>query len=675
MCENCGYTESEPSVGLNFTLNDDGESYSVSGIGVCTDLLIVIPSEYEGKPVTAIKNNAFYGWDVMTGVVIPSSVTKIGACAFYGCTKLEKINIPDTVTEIGEDAFYQTAFQSGEKNWVDGSLYIGKHLIKVERDVTGAYVIREGTKSIADSAFSSCSKILKVTIPDSVVAIGEKAFSGCSRLGQVTIGKAVRRIGSNAFYRCNSLNGVHISDLAGWCGTNFGSYEGNPLYYAKKLYLNNELITDLVIPEGVTRIGDYTFYGYESLTSFTIPNTVTSIGEYAFYDCDMLTMVTVGDGVTSIGYRAFGGCENLTSVTIPFIGEKADGTGSTRMIDVFGISGGWGSAYLPKSLATLVVNGGCIPDEAFEWCSSLTSVTLGDGVTSIGEEAFYYCSSLATVIIGDGVTGIGEKAFYNCSNLAAITYNGTFEQWNAISRDSRWNNNTGEYKIVCTDGEYNKYYLASTSTSVNLSSDNSFYQIIDIACTYSTVYWYSEDTDIVGCMWGTFENDISQLHLTGKSAGTAIVYIYCSDNGELADATELITLTVTVDDRDDDENTAPDIPTEEIELLYIHYYREDKAYDEWGFWIWEQNGNEGQLYAMEYSDEFGGLMICELSDIGEDVLTNGIGVIPRRLDDWVKDGEDDRLVQFSELIADENNCYHLYILEGDINIYSADMLK
>ena len=138
---------------------------------------------------------------------------------------------------------------------------------------------------------------------------------------------------------------------------------------------------DVVVPEGVTSIGNAAFYWCRSLTSVTIPDSVTSIGYGAFTGCSSLTSVTIPDSVTSIGERAFWGCSSLTSVTIP------DGVTS-------------------------------IGESAFSGCSSLTSVTIPDGVTSIGEGAFSGCSSLTSVTIPKGVTSIGHDAFWGCSRLA-----------------------------------------------------------------------------------------------------------------------------------------------------------------------------------------------------------------------------------------------------------------
>ena len=124
-------------------------------------------------------------------------------------------------------------------------------------------------------------------------------------------------IDKGAFSECKNLTKVFVEDIAAWCGIDFGNYGANPLYCAHHLYSDdNTEITDVVIPNGVTSIGKFTFYGCYGLTSITIPNSVTSIGEKVFYDCTGLTSVTIGNSVTSIGSLAFYYCSELTSVTV-----------------------------------------------------------------------------------------------------------------------------------------------------------------------------------------------------------------------------------------------------------------------------------------------------------------------------------------------------------------------
>lgn len=189
------------------------------------------------------------------------------------------------------------------------------------------YIV-SGYESIADSG--------EVIIPDKdvgeygnlkVFGIGDRAFAGCNEITSMVIPSSITEIGKDAFFGCDSLTSVYISDLAAWCNISFGNSIANPLYYTHKLYLNETLITDLVIPEGVIEIKAHAFAYCRSLTSVTIPDSVTSIGEYAFGYCYSLTSVMISDNVINIGSYAFSFCTSLTSVIIPAgvesIGERA----------------------------------------------------------------------------------------------------------------------------------------------------------------------------------------------------------------------------------------------------------------------------------------------------------------------------------------------------------------
>ncbi len=222
--------------------------------------------------------------------IIPNSVTYIGGEAFYARSNLTSINIPNSVTDIGTDAF--------------------SHCINLT-----SITIPESVIYIGMGAFRDCKNLTSITIPNSVTYIGSQAFYDCSSLTSINIPESVTDIENGAFEGCESLDEVHITDLAAWCNIDFDDYNANPLCCAKNLYLNGTLVTDLIIPEGVTAIKNYAFSECSSLTSITIPNSVTSIGYIAFLRCYRLTSITIPENVTYIESGAFADCWNLTSIT------------------------------------------------------------------------------------------------------------------------------------------------------------------------------------------------------------------------------------------------------------------------------------------------------------------------------------------------------------------------
>ena len=328
-------------------------------------------------------------------------------------------------------------------------------------------VIPDGVRRIGEGAFFKCSSLMSISIPNSVTSIGNGAFWGCDSLTSVIIPDSVTSIGNFAF-NCTSLTDVYYQgDLRGWLKIEFGF--GHPMCCAKNLYINGQLLQgDIVIPEGMEKIGVWTFRNCSGLTSITIPNSVTSIGEGAFSVCSGLTSITIPDSVTSIGDSAFQGCRSLTSITIPdsvtSIGEGAFyGCSSLTSITIPDSVTSIGDIVFYNCIGlksiTIPDNVTSIGDRAFYNCIGLKSITIPDSVTSIGWNAFYGCSSLTSIVIPKSVTSIGERAFGWCGMLTStsINFQGSMKQWKAIDKESSWNYDTGSFTITCTDGVLDKY--------------------------------------------------------------------------------------------------------------------------------------------------------------------------------------------------------------------------
>ena len=282
VCQVCG--ERQPSEGLEFMLNSDGQSYSVVDIGTCTDTDVVIPKVYEGLPVTTIGYGAFKWCDNLTSVTIPDSVISIDEEAFDDC-----------------NSALCTEYQFGK--YVGDSTNPYAVLIELTNKNLTTYEIHPNTKIIARGVFQDCHSLTNITIPDSVTGISDWAFENCNNLTSVTIGDSVTSIGNSAFNNCYALTSVTIPDSV----TSIGNYAFSGCY----------VLTSVTIPDSVTSIGNYAFSHCYVLTSITIPDSVTSIGNGAFCNCDALTSITIPDSVTSIGDSAFYSCSNLRSVTIP----------------------------------------------------------------------------------------------------------------------------------------------------------------------------------------------------------------------------------------------------------------------------------------------------------------------------------------------------------------------
>lgn len=346
-------TEPPASEGLAFNVYD---TYcEVSGIGTCVDKDVVIPSTYNGLPVTRIADKAFEFCSSLNSVTIQGGVTGIGDSAFLGCPILSSVTIPDSVTDIGRSAFEECNYLT-------------------------SIVIPDGVTSISKGLFDDCINLTSVKIPDGVTSIGDSAFSGCTKLTDIAIPDSVTSIGWGAFYECNSLK-YNIIDDAYYFGNS-----NNPFMVLVK---TKYTITSCDIHRDTKFIASDAFSGCKDLSSVTIPEGVTQIGAFAFADCWSLTDITIPSSVTSIDNRAFSGC---TSLEYNVYGNACYlGNSSNPFYALISAE----STYIDSCdihTDTKIISGA-----AFQYCSQLTSISIPTGVTFIGCEAFSACDTLTSI--------------------------------------------------------------------------------------------------------------------------------------------------------------------------------------------------------------------------------------------------------------------------------------
>ncbi|MBQ4578981.1 MAG: leucine-rich repeat protein [Clostridia bacterium] len=296
--------------------------------------------------VTHVGDYAFAEYPSLYAVSVASG--SVGKLAFYKCNALLAVDLLEGVTNVGQQAFDECA---------------------------SLVAVSCAAETIGRGAFQKCESLSVVELLEGVKEIGLEAFDHCTDFS-ISFPTTMEKV-DNAFFGCSGVE-VHITDLAAWCGIQFSFSYANPIYeWQGLLYLNGELITDLVIPEGVTAIGDYAF-DCRSITSVTFPKSLTSIGTGAFHYSG-IEKVTIPGTVTTFGNGAHG---------------------------------------------------------AFEGSARLTSVTLEDGLTVLGRNMFKDCGQLETVNVNNTLQQIGDTAFYNCTKLRGMTLPETVNYigWSAFAQ-------------------------------------------------------------------------------------------------------------------------------------------------------------------------------------------------------------------------------------------------
>lgn len=461
-------TNASTDVNLVFEVGGDGNYRVASYTG--SEKKVVIPALYDGKAVTEIGSSAFENNESLEAVTLPSSITIIDSNAFKNCSSLKDVYVEDIATIL--NVIFVTAESNPLSN--GANLYVGSELFTT-------LALNEGVTKLKKYAFYNCTSLKNIVLPSSLKDIGNDAFTGveiesadvwgnhytcfsktnlktisfngkkvyndfqglksletiilkegveeiersafsnCSNLRKIVLPTTLNKIEAYAFYNLFKIEEVHISDLASFLNIERENVYSSPIYNTNKLYINGNLVTELVIPESVTEIDDYTFYGAKFLSKIVFNDTITRIGERAFFGAENLNELVFGNsrGIT-FGREAFAIINNEdVSVTVPsleiWMSYNFLAPGASPFVSVynnsvlkFGNTPFDGHLVVPESITS-------IGDHAFEDVNNMETITIHDGVTSIGESAFDGCGAIASVYIGEGVKTVGEKAFQYCS--------------------------------------------------------------------------------------------------------------------------------------------------------------------------------------------------------------------------------------------------------------------
>lgn len=403
-----------------YTVDKNGNA-TITDVDTSISGEIVIPSNLDGYPVTAIGANAFNACDDLIGVTIPNTVESIGYMAFaylnieevilgnnvktiggqafYQSYELSTIHIPASVESIGDIAFgycgmtnitvdTENKFYSNDEYGVLFNKEKTELIKYTSYNERTSYVIPDTVEVIERFAFLEAYYLTEVTMGDNLTTIGADAFFDCVKMTELKIGKNVSLIGDEAFGGCKSLTNVIIPE--------------NVVYFGARAFAYCINLSKVTISEGVSDIGSFAFMYCTALESITIPDSVKSIGEKAFAFCEKLATVNISDDVKNIGTHVFSNTAFYND-TANWVNNALYAGNHLVEANTEIIAGD----YTIKTGTITIVKA------VFENCAGITSVTIPSTVTEIPEDAFNSCTNLVNIILHDSLTSIGGNAFYD----------------------------------------------------------------------------------------------------------------------------------------------------------------------------------------------------------------------------------------------------------------------
>ncbi len=426
---------------LKYTPNQDNVTCTLIGFGDCTDERIVIPPKNEdGKVVTGL------------------SITSVGASH----KNITEIILPESIVSV--KAFNAHLLPNLHLNKYEGGSYLGTasnpyyaliyYESRLDSNASPDAVIHPDTVLIANEAFSRHPTLKSAIIPEGVKYIGSKAFSDCDMLTEISIPSTIIRMDKQVFAKCGALESVTIPK----------SLNEVP----EEIFLSCRALKSIIIEDGITHIGDGAFEECFSLEEISIPASVESISFDAFQNCTSLEKVTLNEGLKLIRSSAFANCKNLTEINIPLSVEKIlyRVFSGCEKLNFGKYSNGLylATADNPYAIFIKVTSTDItelelhpdtqkIAESAFSQCKNLTKIAIPKGVTRLGENLFVECESLTEVILPSSLNTIVTRIFYRCIQLKQINFEGTTEQWKAMSdRQQGWAMSSPITQVQCTDG-------------------------------------------------------------------------------------------------------------------------------------------------------------------------------------------------------------------------------